>query len=125
MASLVPAAVRAIAARQQTGTADKRRLDEHVRGLTILSVTVALSMLLLGGLMLRDARRDAWNQATLAANNLSIVMERDIARNISGYDLSIMGAINALQIPDIAQASPALRRAAVFDKATSGSSPAR
>ena len=90
-----------------------------VDSLSILGMAVALGMLALGVVMLLNARRDAWTQAELAANNLSIALERDIARNIAVYDLSILGAIHSLEIPGIDEVSPVIRQAAVFDKATS------
>lgn len=88
-----------------------------VRLLTGLGIAVALGTLLLGGLLLLDARRDAWGRAEQASNNLAMTLERDIARNIATYGLSLQGVIDALQQPGIDDASLGVRRTALFDRA--------
>ena len=90
-----------------------------IRRLTVLTMGVALGMLALGAAMLFDARRDALWQAQQAAANLALALERDIARNVATYDLSLRGAVEALQEPGIDQVTPAIRHAAVFDRAAS------
>jgi diguanylate cyclase (GGDEF)-like protein len=92
---------------------------EIVRRLVLAGMTVALSMLVLGAIMLYGARQDAWRQAQLASNNLALALERDITRNIAVYDLSLQGAVDALEQPGIDQVSPAIRQSAVFDRAAS------
>ena len=88
-----------------------------VRWLTALGMTVAVGMVALGAMVLLDARRDAWRQSEQAADNLAIALERDIARNIQVYDLSLQGATEALHLPGIDDVSPDLRQAAIFDRA--------
>jgi len=87
------------------------------RWLTLLGLLVALGTLALGGAVLLDARRDAWRQAEQASSNLVLALERDIARTIASYDLSLQGAADALDQPGIGQISPELRQAAIFDRA--------
>ena len=87
-----------------------------LRWLTLLGLGVALGMLALGAAMLLDARRDAWHQAEQASGNLVLALERDIARTIAVYDLSLMGAAEALQQPGIDGISPTLRHIAIFDR---------
>ena len=87
--------------------------------LTALGVAVAVGMVALGAVVLFDARRDAWEQSEQATNNLAMALDRDIARNISTYDLSLQGAIEALRLPGINEIGPALRQAAIFDRAAS------
>jgi diguanylate cyclase (GGDEF)-like protein len=77
-------------------------------------------MLALGTAVLLDAREDAWRQAKQASANLALVLERDIARNIALYDLSLQGVIKALHEPGINQVSPAIRHMALFDSSASG-----
>ncbi|MBR0647344.1 GGDEF domain-containing protein [Plastoroseomonas hellenica] len=88
-----------------------------VRLLTALGIAIAAAMLVLGGLLLLDARRDAWRRAEQAANNLALTLERDIGRNIAAYDLSLQGVIEALQQPGLDDASLGVRRTALFDRA--------
>ena len=85
--------------------------------LTALGIAVAVGMVALGAIVLLDARRDAWKQSEQAADNLAIALERDIARNIQVYDLSLQGTIEALRLPGIDEISPDLRQAAIFDRA--------
>lgn len=89
-----------------------------VRLLTILGIAIAAGMLILGGLLLLDARRDAWRRAEQASNNLALTLERDIGRNIAAYGLSLQGAIEALQQPGLDDASLGVRRMALFDRAS-------
>ncbi len=88
-----------------------------VSWLTALGMAVAVGMVTLGAIVLLDARRDAWGQSEQAADNLAMALERDIARNIQVYDLSLQGAIEALRLPGLDDISPDLRQAAVFDRA--------
>ncbi len=88
-----------------------------VSWLTALGMVVAVGMVALGIVVLLDARRDAWKQSERAADNLAIALERDIARNIQVYDLSLQGTIEALRLPGINEISPDLRQAAIFDRA--------
>ena len=103
--------------------ADVQATDEEsaavraIRSLTALGMTVALGMLALGGVVLLDARQDAWQQAEQSSQNLVTALERDIARTVSVYDLSLLGAVDALQQAGIASVSPGIRHAAIFDRA--------
>lgn len=90
-----------------------------VRWLTMLGMGVALGMLTLGTVVLLDARKDTWRQAVQASNNLVLALERDIARNIAVHDLSVQGAIAAMQQPGLDQAIPEIRQMALFDRAAS------
>lgn len=83
--------------------------------LGIFGIFAALGMLVVGAVMLNEMRNDAWRHAETAASNLAIAMERDISRSVATYDLSISGAIQALNLPGFAQGDPALRHAALFD----------
>jgi len=90
-----------------------------IRWLTIFGMTVALGMLALGGVVLFDSRQDAWRLAEQSAQNLAVALERDIARTVSVYDLSLRGAVDALQQPGIDAVTPGIRHAAIFDRAAS------
>ncbi|WP_457107172.1 diguanylate cyclase [Methylobacterium sp. P5_C11] len=82
-----------------------------------LGVLAPLGMVLTSGLMLSDLRRDAWDRAGQTSRNLLQVLERDIARNVEMYDLSIQGAVDNLKAPGLADADPRLRQLILFDRA--------
>lgn len=84
-----------------------------------VGVIAPIGMLLVSGLMLLDLRRDAWDKAEQTSRNLLQVIERDIARNIEIFDLSLRGVVENLQAPGIAEASPELRQLILFDRAAS------
>ena len=69
--------------------------------------------------MILEARQDAWTQARQASENLRLALSRDIARNLAVYDLSLRGVIDTLGEPGIDQASPGVRRHAIFDTSAS------
>jgi hypothetical protein len=58
--------------------------------------------------MLLDLRRDAWTNAQQTSWNLLPVLERDIARNVELYDLSIQAAVDNLRAPGVDAVDPAL-----------------
>nr|WP_294577848.1 GGDEF domain-containing protein [uncultured Rhodopila sp.] len=89
------------------------------RWLSAAGTAVVLGMLAVGGLILVLARDDAWRQAQLSSANLALALERDIARNISSFDLSLQGAADAIRLPGIDSVSPEIRQMAIFDRAVS------
>ncbi len=54
-----------------------------------LGVLAPVGMLAASGMMLADLRQDAWDKTEQTSKNLLQVLERDIARNVEMYDLSI------------------------------------
>ena len=87
-----------------------------IRWLTVLGMAVALSMLVLGGVVLLDARDDARRESERASDNLALALSRDIGRNIAVFDLSVQGTIDALRLPGIGDVSSELRQTALFDR---------
>ena len=68
--------------------------------------------------MLLELRQDAWEQAELTSKNLMQVLERDIARNVEMYDLSIQAAVENLRTPGVPGLAPrGLRQLILFDRA--------
>lgn len=84
----------------------------------VLGVLAPIGMVAVSGLMLLDLRQDAWDKAEQTSKNLLQVLERDIARNIELYDLSLRGAVDNLHAPGVAQLDPELRQLVLFDRAT-------
>lgn len=83
----------------------------------VLGVLAPLGMLMASGLMLFDLRQDAWEKAEQTSRNLLQVLERDIARNVEMYDLSLRGVVDNLKAPGIDAVSPELRQLVLFDRA--------
>ncbi|MBN3818972.1 diguanylate cyclase, partial [Paraburkholderia sp. Se-20369] len=71
--------------------------------------------------VLIDARRDAYLHAIDNARNLMLLIERDIARNIELYDLSLQNVVDGVTDPALMALPPALRHRVLFDRAATGS----
>jgi diguanylate cyclase (GGDEF)-like protein len=82
-----------------------------------LGILAPVGMLAASGLMLLDLRQDAWDKAEQTSKNLVQVLERDIARNIELYDLSLRGVLDNLKASGLAQVTPELRQLVLFDRA--------
>ncbi|MCJ2097447.1 sensor domain-containing diguanylate cyclase [Methylobacterium sp. E-046] len=82
-----------------------------------LGVLAPVGMLVVSSLMLFDLRQDAWDKAEQTSKNLLQVLERDIARNIEMYDLSLRGVVDNLKVPGVNEVSPELRQLILFDRA--------
>ncbi|TXM97767.1 GGDEF domain-containing protein [Methylobacterium sp. WL64] len=82
-----------------------------------LSLLAPAGMLAASGLMLLDLRHDAWDKAEQTSKNLVQVLERDIARNVEMYDLSIQAAVDNLKTSGLSEMAPALRQLILFDRA--------
>ncbi|HTH96800.1 MAG TPA: sensor domain-containing diguanylate cyclase [Stellaceae bacterium] len=87
------------------------------RSIRLLCTLLALCTLALGIGVLWQMRSDAWNQAVQSANNLSVTLSDEIGRTIAVYDLSLQGAAEGVALPGIQQATSAVRRSAMFDRA--------
>ena len=88
-----------------------------VRTWMVLGVLAPMGMLTASGLMLLELRQDAWDKAEQTSKNLLQVLERDIARNVEMYDLSIQAAVDNLRALGVDALSPALRQLILFDRA--------
>ena len=82
-----------------------------------LGVLAPIGMLATSGLMLFDLRQDAWDKADQTSRNLLQVLERDIARNVEMYDLSIRAAVDNLRTPGLGALSARMRQLILFDRA--------
>ncbi|KQQ45027.1 dethiobiotin synthetase [Methylobacterium sp. Leaf125] len=96
------------------------RLVRHIhstRTWILLGILAPLGMLVISGLMLLDLRRDAWGKAEQTSRNLLQVIERDIARNVEMFDLSLRAVVDNLREPGIEALSPTMRQLVLFDRA--------
>lgn len=84
-----------------------------------VSISLGAGALTIGAVW--DARQAALDQARVAAENLSHAVETGIARTFETYALSIEGARDALNNPQVKELPPELQRLAIFDRATEAS----
>ncbi|KHK49159.1 diguanylate cyclase [Ralstonia sp. A12] len=85
-----------------------------IAGASVLSLLLAA----LTALSLWEMRVDALARARDAADNLSLILQRDIARNIEVYDLSLQAVIDGMQDPTIVALPPNIRQLVLFDRST-------
>lgn len=70
--------------------------------------------------ILFESRNDASSHAEENARNLMLVIERDIARNIELYDLSLQAVVDGVNDPQVMALPPKLQSGVLFDRAASG-----
>ena len=89
------------------------------------NIVIAISLALAGAILaiaiwvLAQMREDALRRAQDSAQNVSLLVERDVARNLELYDLSLRAVIDGLQQPGVMALPPALRQMVLFDGAAS------
>src|ERR1700761_310949 len=89
------------------------------------NIVIAISLALAGAILaiaiwvLAQMREDALRRAQDSAQNVSLLIERDVARNLELYDLSLRAVIAGLQQPGLMDLPPALRQMVLFDGAAS------
>lgn len=99
---------------QRASGAFLRRPPLLIVGASMLS----LALTALTALSLWEMRVDALARARDAADNLSLILQRDIARNIEVYDLSLQAVIDGMQDPAIVALPPNIRQLVLFDRST-------
>jgi diguanylate cyclase (GGDEF)-like protein len=81
------------------------------------SVVIACAILAIAAWVLIEMRHDALTRAQEAATNVSLLVERDTARNLEVYDLSLQAVMEGLEHPGVRELPPDLRRMVLFDRA--------
>ncbi|HEX7912488.1 MAG TPA: sensor domain-containing diguanylate cyclase [Paraburkholderia sp.] len=89
-------------------------------GVIVCGVLLTLFACSLCAWVLFESRNDAYNHAEENARNLMLVIERDIARNIELYDLSLQAVVDGVADPQVMALPPKIRSAVLFDRAASG-----
>ncbi|MEB0013940.1 sensor domain-containing diguanylate cyclase [Glaciimonas sp. Gout2] len=79
------------------------------------SVAIACVILSIAAWMLIEMRHDALARAEESAFNVSLLVERDTARTLEVYDLSLQAVIAGLSHPGVMNLSPDLRQMVLFD----------
>ena len=76
-----------------------------------------IAMFSICAVILWDGRQDAFGRAQDGARNTMLVIERDIARNIQIYDLSLQAVVEGIHDPRVTALPPDMRRGYLFDRA--------
>ncbi|NUA28285.1 GGDEF domain-containing protein [Cupriavidus basilensis] len=82
------------------------------------SVGLAMAIATIGAGALIEMRQDAFARAQEASSNLSLILERDIARNLEIFELSMHSVIDSVKDPEILRLNPAIRQLVLFDRST-------
>ncbi|MGF6844155.1 diguanylate cyclase (GGDEF)-like protein [Paraburkholderia youngii] len=82
---------------------------------------IAISVLLAGAILaiavslLAQMREDALRRAQDSIGNISLLVQRDVSRNLEIYDLSLRAVIDGLKQPGVLDLPPAIRQMVLFD----------
>ncbi|HEV3106712.1 MAG TPA: sensor domain-containing diguanylate cyclase [Trinickia sp.] len=92
-----------------------------IRGRTIIAISVALAATVVAicVLVLWQMRSDAARRAEDGALNLALLIERDTARNLELYDLSLQAVIEGMKLPGLERLRPEVRQLVLFDRSAS------
>ncbi|CAG2151592.1 hypothetical protein LMG26411_03993 [Cupriavidus numazuensis] len=82
------------------------------------ATAAAVAMACVAAVALYEMRQDAFARARDSAENLSLILQRDIERNIEVYELSLEAAIDGVKEPAILHLPPAIRQRVLFDRST-------
>ncbi|WP_261543059.1 GGDEF domain-containing protein [Burkholderia multivorans] len=106
------------ALRRHTASVVSRVLSP--RGVLVAGIMLLLFSWALSVSLLIDARRDARDHAVENARNLMLLIERDVARNIELYDLSLQNVVDGIADPELMRLPPPQRHRVLFDRAATG-----
>jgi diguanylate cyclase (GGDEF)-like protein len=87
------------------------------RSVLLAGALLLIVMYTICGVILFDAREDALGRAQDAARNTMLVIERDIARNIQIYDLSLQAVVEGVHDPRVKALPADIYRGYLFDRA--------
>ncbi|WP_193101121.1 sensor domain-containing diguanylate cyclase [Burkholderia sp. Z1] len=90
------------------------------RGVLVAGIVLLMFSWGLSTSLLIEARRDAYDHAVENARNLMLLIERDIARNIELYDLSLQNVVDGIADPELMTLPPRQRHRLLFDRAATG-----
>ncbi|MFM0596824.1 MULTISPECIES: sensor domain-containing diguanylate cyclase [Paraburkholderia] len=84
-----------------------------------ISIVLASAILAIAVWVLAQMRDDALRRAQDSVFNVSLLIERDVSRNLEIYDLSLRAVIDGLKQPGVLDLDPALRQMVLFDGSAS------
>jgi diguanylate cyclase (GGDEF)-like protein len=82
---------------------------------------VALVMVSLCMMALYEGRQEALQRARETSQNLLLILQKDISRNVELYDLSLQSVVEGSQRADVMALPSAMRREVLFDRSTRAS----
>lgn len=88
-------------------------------GIIACGALLATLILALCSIALWQGRADAINRGRDTSANLITVVNRDIARNVEIYGLSLRAVVDGVQTPAVMSMAPAMRDKVLFDRAMS------
>ncbi|OLL33649.1 diguanylate cyclase [Burkholderia sp. SRS-W-2-2016] len=80
-----------------------------------ISIVLAGAILAIAVALLAQMRMDALRRAQDAIFNVSLLVERDVSRNLEIYDLSLRAVIDGLKHPGVLELPPQIRQMVLFD----------
>lgn len=84
-----------------------------------ISIVLASAILAIAVWVLAQMRDDALRRAQDSVFNVSLLVERDVSRNLEIYDLSLRAVIEGLKQPGVLDLTPAIRQMVLFDGSAS------
>ena len=97
-----------------------KRWTHSTRWLTGFNLACVAGLCSVSAVMLWDMHEDATQRTQITSRSLLQVLERDIARNIELYDLSLQAVVDGMKRAEVAQAAPELRHMILFDRSATG-----
>ena len=90
------------------------------RGVLVSGLVLLLFSWGLCASVLIKSRHDAYEHAVENARNVMLLIERDIARNIELYDLSLQNVVDGISDPQVMSLPAPIRNRVLFDRASHG-----
>jgi diguanylate cyclase (GGDEF)-like protein len=84
-----------------------------------ISIVLASAILAIAVWVLAQMRDDALRRAQDSVFNVSLLVERDVSRNLEIYDLSLRAVLEGLKQPGVLELDPAIRQMVLFDGSAS------
>jgi diguanylate cyclase (GGDEF)-like protein len=91
-------------------------LTRRPRIIVGLSIALAAAFLGICVVVLAQMRQDAAQRAQDGALNLALLVERDTARNLELYDLSLQAVVEGMTVPQLGKLPPDVRQMVLFDR---------
>lgn len=84
-----------------------------------ISIVLASAILAIAIWLLAQMHEDALRRAQDSVFNVSLLVERDVSRNLEIYDLSLRAVIDGLKQPGVLNLPPKIRQMVLFDGSSS------
>ncbi|GAB6846909.1 sensor domain-containing diguanylate cyclase [Paraburkholderia kururiensis] len=91
------------------------RLLRHPASVVWVSLVLATTISAVAVWAAVEMQHDAMRRANETAQNVSLLIERDTARNLELYDLSLKAVIDGLHAPGVMKLAPRMRQLVLFD----------